>query len=454
MKIKNLKENFFKKIKGQKPSYNKILFDEINKQLEIKPIKFWEYIIVILGLFMSTYTLIPLLRDILGNSYDAAEGDSFMQSIWFLIYFLTTLTLLFYRKYIFFHLFKDKALWAIILMTYFSIYWSSNSSLTFRRAVAITLTHLFGIYIGCTFTWSKILKILQIVFGISSSLSIVFVIFLPSISKDETFKTAFRGVYLHKNSLGIFMAISIVIWLISSLDSITKLYKKNDSRNFKFVLINVFFFILSLILLLLSQSKTSFMVLLITISIAFIFKLILHKKHTLSFFNILFFSILATIILFSRNYDYILSILGKESTLTGRIPLWTLVWSFFLEKPFIGHGFSSFWSTNNGGAYYISDVLFTSPNAHNGYLDILINLGIVGILLFFISFRKNIILSISFIKANSYYLSFIPFCLFIYLIIYNFTESFLLVQNSFAWIIFVTLTYKLRLDSETYNIKA
>jgi len=441
LKLKNL--FIANSIKKNKIPVAGNILNTVKTELENKPIKIWEYFIVILGFFMSTYTLIPLLREVYGTTYNANDGDSLMQSIWLFIYAVSILTIMFYRKYIFFNLFKDKALWAIILMIYLSIYWSSNTNLTIRRAIAITLTQIFGIYIGCTFTWEKLLKLFQIAFSISSSLSLFFIIFMPGISTDPTFKNAFRGVFLHKNSLGIFMSVSILIWLFSLYGAI------NEKKKFAIILYSGFL-LLSALLLLLSQSKTSFVVLLITIIVIFLVRSMFSKKYGLVLLNIAIFFILIASLSFTKNFDSFLTVLGKDSTLTGRVPLWSLTWEYFLQKPLLGFGYSGFWSTPNGGASYIAEVLFLSPNAHNGYLDILINLGIVGILLFLFSLQKNLFLSIELIRKKKNYWSFIPFALFVFFILYNITESFLLVQNSFTWIIFVAMSYKLRIGDDQY----
>jgi O-antigen ligase len=423
---------------------NSKLTNEIKKELEKKPVAKWEYLITIIGFFMSTYTLIPLLREMFGSKYNVSEGDTLMQSIWLFIYFVSIIAILFYRKYIFFNLLKDKALWAIIILIYFSIYWSQVADITFRRAVAITLTQIFGIYVGCTFSWKNILKIMQISFALSSILSLIFIIFLPGISIDPTFGDSFRGVYLHKNSLGIFMAVSTLIWIFS-------LYGSLVDKNKKSTIINLTFLSLSLCLLLLSRSKTSFLVMLVTLIAVTLVKSIFSKKYGLTVFSIISFTLLIFISFIGKNFEVILALLGKDATLTGRIPLWKMVWECFLEKPFFGFGYSGFWSIPQSGSYYISEVLFDSPNAHNGYIDILINIGIFGILFFLYSLQKNIFLSIELIHSKRNYLSLIPFALFTFFTIYNITESFLLVQNSFTWIIFVAMAYKLRIDLLTNN---
>ena len=89
---------------------------------------------------------------------------------------------------------------------------------------------------------------------------------------------------------------------------------------------------------------------------------------------------------------------GRDTTLTGRTELWPVLLNMVVN-PWIGHGFESFWLGERlktlWAAYY-----FKPNEAHNGYIDIYLNLGWVG--LFFIvglifscyrKIRKSLMLS-------------------------------------------------------------
>lgn len=69
--------------------------------------------------------------------------------------------------------------------------------------------------------------------------------------------------------------------------------------------------------------------------------------------------------------------LGRDSTLTGRTDVWAEVLPAREEQPLLGYGLGSFWSDARRQAYEI-------PTAHNGYLDILLELGEVGLGLYVI----------------------------------------------------------------------
>jgi len=64
--------------------------------------------------------------------------------------------------------------------------------------------------------------------------------------------------------------------------------------------------------------------------------------------------------------------LGREESLTGRADIWAHLVPYAMQRPLLGHGFGGFWTDALRAA--------TSSHAHNGYLDIILNMGFVGLL--------------------------------------------------------------------------
>jgi O-antigen ligase len=89
-----------------------------------------------------------------------------------------------------------------------------------------------------------------------------------------------------------------------------------------------------------------------------------------------------------------LELIGKDPTLTGRTEIWAFVINDIWMKPLFGWGYFGFWHGNNPAAREISDAVnWTVPEAHNGLLELLLTVGIVGTALFFWLFIRNISLA-------------------------------------------------------------
>jgi O-antigen ligase len=122
---------------------------------------------------------------------------------------------------------------------------------------------------------------------------------------------------------------------------------------------------------------------------------------------------------------------GRDPTLTGRTDIWTTVLSMH-TNPIVGTGYESFWL----GPRLLEVWRLAGPinEAHNGYLETYLNLGIIGVallIIFLISTYKSICKQLD---ASSDMGSML-LALWIILIVYNFTES--AFKGQLMWLIFL-----------------
>jgi O-antigen ligase len=72
--------------------------------------------------------------------------------------------------------------------------------------------------------------------------------------------------------------------------------------------------------------------------------------------------------------------LGRNTTLTGRTPLWDAILENVRLHPLLGEGYDAFWVAGNQRAeYLIQSVGWDAFTAHNGYLEVLNTLGLIGL---------------------------------------------------------------------------
>lgn len=132
----------------------------------------------------------------------------------------------------------------------------------------------------------------------------------------------------------------------------------------------------------------------------------------------------------------LLANLGRDSTLTGRTDIWDMVIAM-TPNPLLGAGYESFWVGER--LRKIWAVYWNHPNqAHNGYLEIYLNLGWLGITLLavaIISGYRHIIVAVR-RKSPAAIL-----CLgyFVASLAYNFTESAFKMTHP-VWLIFLLAT--------------
>lgn len=96
--------------------------------------------------------------------------------------------------------------------------------------------------------------------------------------------------------------------------------------------------------------------------------------------------ILGGLVMFGGGVEMLANLLGRESHLSGRTDIWAALIPA-ATNPIIGSGFESYWSSPNARVFFatLADQGWYRPEslneAHNGYLEIYLNLGWIGVFL-------------------------------------------------------------------------
>ena len=212
-------------------------------------------------------------------------------------------------------------------------------------------------------------------------LSVCLIKYFPGIGRQYGYWTGGTiniGAAVDKNGLG---RMCLVFGLFYIWNLLYEFKNKDVFRDKKDIIIHIVMFFVTVYLLVKSNSATSLVCFIIGVAILICFKYpIIQNK--VDKFGIIFISSM----LFFYFMDYlfnlkeiILVLLGRNITLTDRDVLWKVLLGMH-TNPWIGTGFESFWLGNR--LEYISDMMSWIPNeAHNGYLEIYLNLGIIGLIL-------------------------------------------------------------------------
>ncbi len=92
-------------------------------------------------------------------------------------------------------------------------------------------------------------------------------------------------------------------------------------------------------------------------------------------------AIAAALATFARGFVF--GLLGKSSDLTGRADTWEKVWQLVEQRPVVGWGWVSYWPTWVAPFKGLDTKAgLPVPSAHNAWLDVWFQLGIIGVLVF------------------------------------------------------------------------
>jgi exopolysaccharide production protein ExoQ len=189
-----------------------------------------------------------------------------------------------------------------------------------------------------------------------------------------------------------------------------------------------------------ANSSTALVTLLVGIAVLVLLQsrsLQLHKRAIGVYLTIAL--ILVGILYLTGVKEIVLEALGEDSTLTGRTEVWEDVLGL-VDSPLLGSGFESFWLGPRIRVLW--DKYWWQPNqAHNGYIEMYINLGIVGLVVFAITiystYRKARIAYAQSVPLASLWLTYA-----LMILLYNFTEAtFKAVHLLFFFFFLISMEY-------------
>lgn len=329
--------------------------------------------------FIFFGTSAPFKADII-DAEDLATSNPVRQFVFSVIYFLSLISLTPVWNKVFKIVKQEKFLAVFFLWTLLSIIWSGSPDVTFKRWIQI-----FGSYmvIISIFVHSEsvedILKFFRIILLIYIPISFISVLAIPGATMSYQGESAWRGLAAHKNGFGQISLVSSLFWLFAL---------RNHKSKFKWKEYSMFF--ISLILLIGSKSSTSIITFFI-IGLVIFFVNIKEKFSIngigkwLLYFLCLFFVVclIFAAILFPSVLDSFFNLTGKDPTFTGRTDLWTDVLSIVSKKIIWGIGYGAFWVPNSAQLNYIYQIYIWLPQqSHNGYIDIIIETGLIGLSIF------------------------------------------------------------------------
>lgn len=250
------------------------------------------------------------------------------------------------------------------------------------------------------------------------------------------------GVGLQKNGLGALCAITVVfmIW------TIIRDFQKGELFNNKLSLFSDIFVsgIALFIVLGPGSGRSATAVTIMMVGIVTLLLLYRMKNITKWIFNHIKLVLLLLIVMFITFNEILLpeisAMLGRNASLTGRTDIWQACLTAAAEHPILGYGYGGFWGLPNNTVSAIFDI----KSAHNGYLDIYLQLGTVGIIMLTI-FLLHFCTKIKKAYEHSYDWGNFGFVMLLIMLLSNYSESFFF-QTGFLWTVVIYLiivfTYK------------
>lgn len=261
----------------------------------------------------------------------------------------------------------------LLLWTVASASWSVNPEVTLRRAVALFGTVGMGLYLGLRFDLRRLLVLLCWAGLAALGLSLLLAVAAPSLGLD--FEGRLRGVTAHKNGIAGFAAIVF----LAGCGLLASGSLKRSTRMLAVAAMG-----LATGCMALAHSTSVIPVLGLALATLAFGRTVRRASGVfLAFLPLLASLALLAAGFMAANSGAVAELLGKDANLSGRTLVWAFSAKMILLRPVAGYGLGAFWvGENSPGAMFWSTSHIGVPHAHNGFIQLGLELGFVGLALF------------------------------------------------------------------------
>lgn len=350
----------------------------------------------------------------------------------------------------------------LLALMLIGVIWSNYPLVSAGAALVQVATSAFAIFLATAFDWRELLRLFSNTLRVLIFGSVIFELFaalvvqgpiqpfFPNYEGDAPPAVAFywtqgnlftddriQGIVGNSNMLAYMAMIGLIVFAIERAANAT-------SR-----LVTILSFLATIPMLLLARSASIGFALLAVLAAAIVSIAVEgRKKEVRHRYYRIAWGVIGAGALFVLSFRAdIFSLIGKSPDMTGRTQIWKVVLDLIDQRPLQGWGWSSYWVPwvePYRGLIVINHVPYFQ--AHNAFLDIWLQLGIVGLGLFLLLVGLTFVRLWRLAVRHTSPLYLWPILVFVGIITQNITESRMLVE--IGWVILVLFAVKVQQPKE------
>lgn len=367
------------------------------------------------------------------------EDGSPLDRIVFTVLIIAGFCILFRRK-ISWNLFIKNNAWICLYFLFglVSFFWSEYPFVSFKRWNKAVGTLVMAIIIMTEERpYEAIGIILRRLAYIFLPVSVVFVKYYPYLGRQYHISAGtpmFTGVATQKNGLGEICLIVGIYFLWNLL--LARMDKREQAhqlpRSIYLIVLPIWAWLFYIV-----DSMTSLVCFAVATGIFLAARLPVVIAEPKKLMKICLFLIFLSIIFeFAFDVkDIVITALGRRPDLTTRVPMWEDMMSM-AGDPIVGYGYESFWLGPR--LKYMREKWGMEHQAHNGYIEMYLNMGIIGVLFivgWIVTGLRNVYRQLSTNPTAGT----LGFCLIVVIAIYNWTEATFFGYNNLWLLLFLAI---------------
>jgi len=330
----------------------------------------------------------------LSTTADALMDGSPVDRAVFLSLMITSVLVLWYRRFRLGRLILENKAWVLFFVYCgLSVAWSDYPGVTFRRWFKSAGDPLMVLVL---LTEARPAMAVEVVLRrcayVLLPISILFVKYYPELGRAYSpwGDQFFTGVTTNKNLLGyvlFVLGLFFVTWLFTKqapadpADKAVRRVRRDD------MLVTLVFMLFIAYLFKMADSQTPVVALAAATGIVIALRFEIVQRHFGKFATVGL--VCGVLLQFTLNINKaVIEGVGRDTTLTGRTEIWDKALGL-VSNPVLGAGFETFWLGDRLLAMWQAFPVFLPNQAHNGYIEMYLNLGAVGFVLFVLALASS-----------------------------------------------------------------
>lgn len=338
---------------------------------------------------------------------------------------------------------KGGVLWMLMGLMVLSLGWSMSPEYTVDslRGEVLPMT-AFAVYFASRFNMREQMQLLAIALGIGALFSFVYAMAIPSVGRHvgDKFDGAWKGIYSQKNNFSTTMTLTLMLfWVLAIVN------RPGIERQLARIGLAI-----SIAMIILSTSKSGLLIFVSMMVIMLLTRLFRWRgRRSVLVLDLSGLAALGAIAGLSVTWQDIVISLGKDPTLSARTYIWEGAIDKIMDQPLLGYGRAAFWVPDSLPAFEVGlrakSKGFIPSHAHNGFIDVAIDLGLAGLGLFLLGLLLTYLIAIRRAYKAQEPEDLWPFAFLTLLAMSNLTETVLMNRVTLYWVLYMVMFLSLRI---------
>jgi exopolysaccharide production protein ExoQ len=396
------------------------------------------------ALFLSSGAMETLT---VGKNGADPQGSPLMKVLWASVYLVVLLRIIPRYRQVWSLVSSNKCFVLLLLLALYSTRWSVDPYLTLQKSIPLLLSALIGLDFARRYTLREQIRLIWMVLACVLVLGVIAQVFFPGLVPDLDYEPggAWNGIVTNKNT-----------WArLIVLTGITLLSRPRPTRRS----IAVVAILITMVVALLAASRSAGGLLIMgTMLLLFVgFRALRWPRMPLVLLTLAL--AVTSIIAISyavQHADEVTAKMGKDASMTGRVPIWRETFRFVKKSPVWGYGYAAFWSQNSRPGRLVREATNWDnlPHAHNGYIDLTLQLGGVGLLLYFAAYLIAMKRAVLLVRRNTARQFLWPIAFLCVVFLYQLDEASIVTPNQLIWILYSSVLFSLAIEERHFESPA